>query len=57
VTADAAAFLLKQVTNIHVFTLSRAEQGLELITVSALLALTVGVVRAGWRRQPIPDAR
>jgi hypothetical protein len=57
VAADAAAFLLKHVTNIHVFTLSRAEQGLELITVSALLALTVGVVRVGWRRQPILDAR
>lgn len=49
VVADAFAGLLRQLTSIGLFNLARGEQGLELITVSALLALTVGVVRVGWR--------
>lgn len=53
VIADAISGLLQRLTSIGFFNLSRGEQGLELITVSALLALTVGVVRVGWKNPQI----
>jgi hypothetical protein len=48
--ADVASSALQLLTTISRFSLSRAEQGLEIIAVSALLALVVGVVRLDWSR-------
>jgi hypothetical protein len=55
ISADVASFFMAHLTHVHHHTLSRLEQGLELITVSALLALTVGVVRVGYRNPPKKD--
>jgi hypothetical protein len=49
VVADLIGLILHDLASIDHFTLARGEQGLELITVSALLAISVGVVRVGWR--------
>jgi hypothetical protein len=48
--ADVANSALQLLTSVSRFSLSRAEQGLEIIAVSALLALVVGVVRLDWTR-------
>lgn len=52
--ADALSYLLMRLVDMDHDTLSRLEQGIELVTVSALLALAVGVVRVGssalWMR-------
>ncbi|UHD15320.1 hypothetical protein [Thiocapsa bogorovii] len=45
--ADALSYLLMRLVDMDHDTLSRLEQGVELVTVSALLALAVGVVRVG----------
>jgi hypothetical protein len=49
IISDAIAAAIGTLTSIHPETLSRSEQGIELISVSVLLALTVGVVRVGWQ--------
>ena len=49
IVADAIGSMLRTLLGMDRDALSRAEQGLELFAVSALLALAVGVVRVGWR--------
>ena len=49
IVADAIGSVLRTLLGMDRDALSRAEQGLELFAVSALLALAVGVVRVGWR--------
>jgi hypothetical protein len=53
VAADELSLFLGYLTPLPESVLSRGEQGLELLTSSALLALTFGVVRAEWLRRSI----
>jgi hypothetical protein len=57
VSADIASSLLEIFSTIDRFSLARLEQGVEIIAVSALLALVVGVVRIGWAPDVAPRSR
>ncbi|MBK1643843.1 hypothetical protein CKO25_04035 [Thiocapsa imhoffii] len=50
--ADIIVFILTRLTSLDPDLLERAEQGVELISATLLLTLTVGAMRVSWRPQP-----